>query len=106
MKKHCRLPAYHICNTNPGNPVMQGTPDIIIAGDRKIQPAMDRKQYTIIETRLGWVGIMLSPLGVCATTLPQPTPADALLDLRIAPFDEEVSEEAFGALAGHVRACS
>lgn len=66
---------------------------------------MERRQYAIIETALGWVGIMRSRLGVCATTLPHQTPAGALLDLRIDSTAEEVDEDVLGSLAGRVRAC-
>lgn len=66
---------------------------------------MERKHYAIIETTLGWVGIICSRLGVCATTLPQLTPAGALLDLRIDATAEEMDEDVLGSLAGRVRAC-
>lgn len=62
------------------------------------------REYAAIETALGWAGVMRSPHGVCATTLPRRTVIDALTDLNVQASDREVDSEALGPLAGLIRA--
>jgi methylated-DNA-[protein]-cysteine S-methyltransferase len=61
------------------------------------------RTYTILETELGWLGLMQSAAGLCRSTLPRPTPLAALqaLDPRVA--DIEVAEEEFGCAGNFAR---
>jgi methylated-DNA-[protein]-cysteine S-methyltransferase len=59
--------------------------------------------FAIFETDLGWVGLMRSAIGLSQSTLPRPTPIDALQCLAIEVADTESQEEAFGAAPEFVR---
>ena len=62
------------------------------------------RSYAAIETELGWVGVICSARGICATTLPRPTPIDAVDRLPLAAADQEASVETVGALAEQIDA--
>jgi methylated-DNA-[protein]-cysteine S-methyltransferase len=62
------------------------------------------RTYTVIETDLGWVGAIRSAHGICRTTLPRPTPLDAIEGLNLLPSDQEAEAEDFGPLAEQIGA--
>ena len=49
--------------------------------------------YSIKETSLGWVGVLVSKIGVKRTTAPQGTEHEAFLDLRVALDTDEVDSD-------------
>jgi len=48
--------------------------------------------YTVFETKMGWIGIMASDRGITGTTLPRPTPEEALISLgsKVRGADKDV----------------
>lgn len=61
------------------------------------------RSYAIIETELGWVGLMRTVDGLNASTLPSLTALDALRRLDPRSDDLDFGEPAFAAEAGFVR---
>ena len=43
---------------------------------------MDRLSYDVLETTLGWIGVLASAQGIRRTTLPMATPSDAVAHLE------------------------
>jgi methylated-DNA-[protein]-cysteine S-methyltransferase len=54
-----------------------------------------RRYFAVFETELGWVGLMRSAAGVCASTLPHPDPIAAVTALDASALDQEVDAEDF-----------
>lgn len=59
--------------------------------------------YFIIDTDMGWVGMLSGPKGLLATTLPQGSAEEACLQLGSRAKGAELSQEAFGGLAPRLR---
>ncbi len=62
------------------------------------------RSYAIIETDLGWVGLMRSSVALCASTLPRSSEFIALRDLDPRTDDLDAGEDAFQQAAAYVRA--
>ncbi|MGI8552538.1 MAG: methylated-DNA--[protein]-cysteine S-methyltransferase [Dehalococcoidia bacterium] len=62
------------------------------------------REYGIIETELGWVGVLRSPHGVCATTLPHAAPIQCVENLPLRDGDRELDEPTLALLTAQVRA--
>ena len=58
----------------------------------------------LCETRLGWIGLILSPKGLRATTLPRPSRDEALRDVSEMGALEPASENDAGDLPRRLRA--
>ena len=55
-------------------------------------------QYDLVETPLGWMGLLASSAGLRRTTLPQPTPEDVIVLLGEEAADADHSPERFHCL--------
>lgn len=60
-------------------------------------------RFHICETELGWIGLVLSPAGLRATTLPHTLRDGALGEVLALGASEEAPEEALNGLAGRLR---
>ena len=60
--------------------------------------------FHLYETRLGWIGLILSPKGLRATTLPRPSRDEALRDVSEMGALEPASENDAGDLPRRLRA--
>jgi methylated-DNA-[protein]-cysteine S-methyltransferase len=54
------------------------------------------RQYTIVETELGWVGLIGTEIGLCGSTLPQASLQEALRGLEPGAADQWIEPEEFG----------
>src|SRR5437667_5902641 len=61
------------------------------------------RSYAIIQTDLGWVGLMRSGTALCASTLPRSSAFTALRDLDPREDDLDAGEGAFPLPAAYVR---
>jgi methylated-DNA-[protein]-cysteine S-methyltransferase len=62
------------------------------------------RSYTIVETDLGWVGLMRSTETLCASTLPKLSAFSALRDLDPHADDLDAGEDTFQTPVSYVRA--
>jgi len=60
-------------------------------------------RFHICETELGWIGVVLSPAGLRATTLPHSLRDGALGEVLALGASEEAPEDALNGLAGRLR---
>lgn len=60
-------------------------------------------RFFTCETSIGWIGVLISPIGIKACTMPRPTAAQALSELPLGCDAQPVSEEEFGDLAQRLR---
>jgi len=61
-------------------------------------------RFSFVETKLGWIGLVLSPRGLRATTLPRPSRDDALREVVELGAVEPASEADAGDMARRVKA--
>lgn len=61
------------------------------------------RTYGVIETGLGWVGLMRSEIGLCASTLPRGDAVIAMIELDPAAGDLAADEDAFADAAAVIR---
>ena len=61
-------------------------------------------RFYLVETKLGWIGLVLSPRGLRATTLPRASRDDALREVAETGALEPASEAEAGEMARRVKA--
>ncbi len=61
-------------------------------------------RFYLCDTEIGFIGLLLSPRGLCATTLPRPSRDQALRDVAEMGAGEPASEAEAGDLPRRLRA--
>jgi methylated-DNA-[protein]-cysteine S-methyltransferase len=61
-------------------------------------------RFYLVETKLGWIGLVISPRGLRATTLPRPRRVDALREVAELGAAEPAAEADAGDIARLVKA--
>ena len=71
--------------------------------ETKLKSSLPAGRFHLCETRLGWIGLVLSPRGLRATTLPRPSHDEALREVAEMGALEPASEAEAGELPRRLR---
>jgi methylated-DNA-[protein]-cysteine S-methyltransferase len=74
-----------------------------MAMETKLKSRLPAGRFHLCETRLGWIGLVLSPSGLRATTLPRPSRDEALREVAEMGALEPASEAEAGDLPRRLR---
>ncbi len=71
--------------------------------ETKLKTSLPTGRFHLCETRLGWIGLVLSPSGLRATTLPRPSRDEALREVAEMGALEPATEAEAGELPHRLR---